>query len=44
MNPSHTLFPSEVIFYFIAACLCMLRNDRLDTARIGEMALKGSCL
>lgn len=42
MNPSNILFPSKVIFDFIAVCLCILPSDHLDGIRIGKMALKGS--
>lgn len=41
MNPSNILFPSKVIFNFIAVCLCILPNNRLDKIPTGKTALKG---
>lgn len=41
MNPSNILFPSKVIFNFIAVCLCILPNNRLDKIPTGKTAPKG---
>lgn len=42
MNPSNILFPSKVIFNFIAVCLCILPNNCLDRIPTGKNDSEGS--
>lgn len=42
MNPSNILFPSKVIFNFIAVCLCILPNNCLDRIPTGKNDSDGS--